>query len=99
MHCKAAVMMGVERVLRLRLRAYACEVYRAVLRLQKAASTSVQAGRPMRERAKAVLKAAVGEAVRWSSGLGVEAGFRAGVTRVQAAWLRAGLPWVGALEY
>lgn len=88
-------MIGPERLLGLRLRAYAGEVYRAVVRLWRV----VGSGPAQRGRAKAVLKAAVGEAVRWSSGLGVEAGFRAGVTRVQAAWLRAGLPWVGALDY
>ena len=88
-------MIGPERLLGQRLRAYAVEVYRAVVRLWRVVGN----GSAQRERAKAVLKVAVGEAVRWSCGLGVEAGFRAGVTRVQAAWLRAGLPWVGALDY
>ena len=87
--------MGSGRVLRERLRAYAVGVYRALVRLVH----GLPENRALRERAKVCLKCAIGEAVQWSSGLAVEAGFRAGVTRVQAAWLHAGLPWVGALDY
>ena len=87
--------MGSGQVLRKRLRLYAVDVYRALVRSVRGLPEKCA----LRERAKACLKGAIGEAVQWSSGLAVEAGFRAGVTRVQAAWLHAGLPWVGALDY
>lgn len=87
--------MGSGQVLRERLRLYAVDVYRALVRSVRGLPEQCA----LRERAKACLKCAIGEAVQWNSGLAVEAGFRAGVTRVQAAWLHAGLPWVGALDY
>ena len=87
--------MGSRQVLRDRLRLYAVDVYRALVRSVRRLPEKCA----LQERAKACLKRAIGEAVQWSSGQAVEAGFRAGVTRVQAAWLHAGLPWVGALDY